>query len=297
MTTAAGIWAWHNQFSSLPLAKCVERAQRAKIEGVIVKYGMPNVEQAYKVGGIKWATEVYAYISQPQLEGGRLADAVDAGAAFAVINAEEGPGGWGPSETTRLAMSILINTFRNRHPTVPLYASIDTRGDRLNHPYQQIMLQACDGIMPMQYPGSFYPSQPANYIDAAVSNCLAGKDFRGKLVFPTLQSYSWEWPKDSGQIHSIGPSGIQRQVALLQPYGAEIQGFQFYTIHHATDAEWDAVCRVVAAWGNPVPSPVDEAKMRKAFMDMGAELMHFQPDSLQRVVDTAAAYFGTRPTL
>lgn len=295
MTTAAGIWAWHNNYNTLPLAKCVERAQRAKIEGVIVKYGSPATEKAYANGGIRWATERYVYSNDPEGEGTRLANAIDAGGAFAVINAEEGPGGWGPTEYTRGAMNAIINTFRARHPRVPIYASIDTRGDRLSHPYQQVMLLRCNGIMPMIYPGAFRPSQPDGYITLAVIECLQGKDFFHLPVFPTFQSYSWEWPKGSGQIRILGPAGIQRQAALLQPYGVEIQGFQFYTIHHATDAEWDAVCKLVQATSNP--PLVDEAALRKVYMNLARELLAFQPDSLQQVVNSAATFLGTRPTV
>jgi len=292
MTTAAGIWAWHNNYSTLPLAKCVERAQRAKIEGVIVKYGMPATEKAYTAGGIRWATERFASANNPISEGNKLADAVDAGAAFAVINAEEG-GGWGPLADTGPAMTTLINTFRTRHPRVLLYASIDTRSDRLSHPYQQVMLHRCDGVMPMIYPGAFRPSQPDGYITLAIVDCLQGKSFGGLPVFPTLQSYPWEWPKNSGQIRTMGPEGIR-----LQATGAGIyfpEGISFYTIHHATDAEWDEVCKLVHASSHP--PLVDEAALRKAYMGLASELLAFQPDSLQRVVNAAARVFDTRPTV
>jgi len=295
MTTAAGIWAWHNHYNTLPLAKCVERAQRAKIEGVIVKYGMPETERAYAAGGIRWATERYVYADDPAGEGNKLANAVDAGAYFAVINAEEGPGGWGPAPETGPAMSLLIDTFRARHPGTTLYASIDTRGDRLNHPYQQIMLLRCNGIMPMIYPGAFRPSQPDGYITLAVVECLQGKNFFGLPVFPTFQSYSWEWPKDSGQIRVMGPDGIRLQAIAADIY--KPAGINFYTIHHATDAEWDEVGKLIQTGSNP-PMPQDaEAALRKVYMDMGSELLTFRPDSLQRVVNTAAAYLGTRPTV
>jgi hypothetical protein len=296
MTTAAGIWAWHNQYNTLPLAKCVERAQRAKLEGVIVKYGLPEAEKAYAAAGIRWATERFAYADSPISEGNKLADAVDAGACFAVINAEEG-GGWGPATATGPAMERLIDTFRIRHSGAPLYASIDTRGDRLSHPYQQVMLERCNGIMPMIYPGAFRPSQPGGYIEEGIADCLWNKDFRHLPVFPTLQSYSWEYPKGSGQIHAMGPFGISRQAELLKVYGGLIQGFQFYTIHHATDAEWEEVCKVVAACSAPPLTTATELELRKAYMDLAGKLMAFQPDSLQQVVNVAAAFLGTRPTL
>ena len=290
MTTAAGIWAWHNNWSTMPLAKCVERAQRAKIEGVIVKYGAPATEKAYSAGGVRWATERYAYRDDPVGEGTKLANAVDAGAQFAVINAEEGPGGWGPLTDTGPAMTALIDTFRARHPGTPLYASIDTRGDRLRHPYQQVMLLRCNGVMPMIYPGAFRPSQPDGYITLAVVECLQGKDFYNLPVFPTLQSYPWEWPKNSGQIHTMGPEGIR-----LQATGAGIycpEGINFYTIHHATDAEWDEICKLVQVSSNP--PLVDEAALRKAYMGLASELLAFRPDSLQQVVNAAASVFDTR---
>lgn len=228
MKTAEGLGAWHNNYNDLPIEKCVERAVRAKLGFVIVKYGYPDVEQAYVKAGIPWATERFVLMDQLELEGNMLADAVDAGACFAVVNAEEG-GGWGPKAGTGWAMTKLIDTFRFRHPHVALYACLDTRGDRLYHPYQQVALDRCDAILPMVYPVAFYPHRPPDYISQAFRDTIRGKDFQGQPIFPVLQSY--------GKL--LGPGGIKEQFSRAMVWG---KGCSFYTIHHATDAEWDAVC-------------------------------------------------------
>ena len=247
MKIAEGIGAWHNQYNTRPLAECAGRAQRAQLDFVIVKYGLRAAEQAYAKAGVPWATERYVYINQPEREADMLAAAVDNGAVFAVINAEEGRGGWGPAEEGAQAIETIATAFSNRHPAVALYACLDTRGDRLNHPYQQAALHWCDGIMPMIYPGAFRPGQPLAYIVRAFDDALKGKDFGDQRVYPVLQSYGWDDPP--GRARTMGAYGIRMQAGWASPH----PGCSFYTLHHATDAEWDAVC---ALKPKPKPEPL-----------------------------------------
>lgn len=271
MKTAEGIGAWHNQYNNRSLTECVERAQRARLDFVIMKYGYPVYERAYQEAGIPWATERFVYADQPENEGGMLADAVDAGACFAVINAEEG-GGWEVAENGAAKMAWVIHTFRLRHPEVPLYACLDTRGDRLSHPYQQMALERCDGIMPMIYPGAFYRHQPGGYIAQAFDDALAGKDFGDQRVYPVLQSYGWDYPP--GQSRTMGANGITVQDALAGVY----PGHSFYTLHHATDAEWDAVCALKPE-PKPEPDPLTAKEKCELAIYRGSKpLIHLATD-------------------
>jgi hypothetical protein len=79
--------------------------------------------------------------------------------------------------------------------------------------------------MPMVYPGAF--GQTAR--DAFVAS-LDGKDFGGKPVLPTIQTYG-----------GVGPETVGEQIAEVRERG--LAGYQAYTIAHATDAEWEALVR------------------------------------------------------
>src|SRR4030042_1846151 len=97
MPLLEGRWAWWNQnhATSFDLSRMVQRAKDARLAGTVIKYGYPHVEAAFTAAGIPWAVERYVYIGNPDGEGQKLANAVNAGAVAAVINAEEGEGGWG----------------------------------------------------------------------------------------------------------------------------------------------------------------------------------------------------------
>jgi len=206
----------------------VQRAKDARLAGIVIKYGYPQVERAFTAAGIPWAVERYVYIGQPEAEGQKLANAVDAGAVAAVINAEEGEGGWGPGINTGPAMERLIAAFRARHPTVELYASVDTRGDRLQHPYQQVLRRNIAGWLPMVYPKAFRPACPAGFVAAAFRDCIDNRDFGGIPVYPTIQTYD-----------EIGARYVEEQTGEVHRRG--LTGYQAYTIAHATDAEWAAI--------------------------------------------------------
>jgi len=223
----AGRWAWWNQNSSqsFDLAKMVQRAKDARLNGVIIKYGWPDVERAFTAAGFPFAVERYVYPTQPEKEATMLANAVDAGAIAAVINAEVEWEPLGPEPMERL-----IAAFRARHPTVELYASVDTRGNRLSLPYQRVLAQHIAGWLPMVYPLAFRPSRPAGYVASAFADCLDGKGFGGIPVLPTIQTYD-----------GIGSSAVREELAEVKQ--RNLLGCQAYTICHATDEEWAEFAR------------------------------------------------------
>jgi hypothetical protein len=234
MTLLAGRWFWWNQNSdqSFDLPKMVRRAKDARAEGGIIKYGFPLVEQAFTAAGIPFAVERYVYPSQPEAEAAMLANAVDAGAVAAVINAEvewEGMGYQGATEGG-LAMLELIQAFRARHPTVELYASVDTRGNRMDLPFMRVLAQHIAGWLPEVYPLAFRPGRPEGFVARAFADCLDGKDFGGIPVLPTIQTYD-----------GIGARAVAEQIAEVKRR-AHV-GCQAYTIAHATDEEWAEFAR------------------------------------------------------
>jgi hypothetical protein len=217
---AAGRWAWWNQYGNVPLNRCAERAKEAELAGVIVKWGYPEARAAFSKVAVPWATERYVYPDQPEVEGRRLANDVSIGAAFAVINAEVEWEAQGPDPMRRL-----IAEFRRHQPTAELYASADTRGNRTTLPYQRVLFEHVAGVMPMIYPMAFEQS-----VAAAFAACLDGKDFRGKPVLPTIQTYG-----------AIGSPAVAEQIAEVHRRG--LPGYQAYTITHATDAEWAEILK------------------------------------------------------
>ena len=225
-----GLGAWYNGDGSLDtdVAAEVARAQAARLNYLVIKYGNPLVEQAFSAGGIMWGTERFVYANDPAGEATMLANAVDAGARFAVINAESG-GGFGPDQASGDAMTALIDAFRARHADTPLYACIDTRGPRTSDPYEQVMRARCDGWMPMCYSLQFYPTRPAGYVHSGIGDALAPTTpGLGIAIHPVLQAYG-----------GIGANDLLQEVREAAPYG--LGSISFYTIGHATDDEWQQV--------------------------------------------------------
>jgi hypothetical protein len=274
-----GIGAWYNQFGWLSLDKMVERARSLPLPYITIKYGYPGVERAFAAAGIPWGTERFVYPDQPVEEATMLANAIDAGGRFAVVNAEDWAG-W--AETDITPMRTLLDVLFYRHPDLQVFASIDSRGDRNNLPFQHELISRCTAVLPMIYPLAFYQSRPPLYVRAAFSTCLDGKDFLGKPVYPTIQTYD-----------GIGTPAVAQEIAEVRYRG--LPGYNIYTLGHATDDEWAEVVKDFAAH-RPVP-PVDhELDLRRAYMGMAGRLDAFDQSSLQDVVNTAAAYLGTRPT-
>ena len=76
-----------------PPDEVVRRARLALVDALIIKYGDPAFERAISAAGLEWGVERFAYAAQPEREADMLADAVDAGARFAVANCEPNDGG------------------------------------------------------------------------------------------------------------------------------------------------------------------------------------------------------------
>ena len=217
---AAGPWAWWNQYGSVPLSKCLERAK--DVRGVIVKAGWWHEFDEFRAVG-PVAIERYVYPDNVPNEIVMLCAGLDRGAEFAVINAEAEWEGF----TTEEPMMQLVNGIRARNPGAELYASIDSRGNRTRTPCLRALIRECTGVMPEVYPKAFRPSMPPGAVPAAFVDSIAAKDFQGKPLLPTLQTYD-----------GIGAIAVTEQIAQCERPG--YQGWQAYTIAHATDAEWAA---------------------------------------------------------
>jgi hypothetical protein len=108
---------------------------------------------------------------------------------------------------------------------VELYASVDTRGNRLGLPYQQVLRRHITGWLPMIYPKTF-----GQGVAKAFSACLDGKDFGGIPILPTIQTYD-----------GLGAAAVAEELAAVNLRA--LLGCQAYTIAHATDAEWAEFAR------------------------------------------------------
>lgn len=218
---AEGLWAWWNQYGALGEQGVLQRAQ--DVEGVIVKHGYWDIFDALRGAGVRVGIERYVYPDNAQGEGQMLAEGIQRGAEFAVINAEVEWEGLGAAE-----MTALITRFRDSCPDTELYASTDTRGNRTMLPYQQVLGQHVAAWMPMVYPTAFRPSRPSGFVASAFRDCLdSGQDWQGKPVLPTIQGYD-----------GIGPDAVREEVVEVD--ARELAGCQVYTIGHATVGEWTA---------------------------------------------------------
>lgn len=245
---ADGFWSWWNQYGSVPLNVCVERAKQLQ-HGVIVKWGFWTAFDAFKAAGVPVAIERYVYPSQPLVEAQRLSEGIARGAQFAVINAEVE---WEQAgEAGGNAMQTLITRFISLQPGVEFYASVDTRAGRTQQPYQQILGAACTGWMPMIYPKAFFfsPFQPVTHVPRSFQRSLDdGQDFQGKPVFPTIQTYD-----------GVGAVAVSLQLAGVE--GRNLPGLQSYTICHATNAEWAVY--IAGQPGVPIPVPPEDDALQK----------------------------------
>ena len=217
---AAGIGAWWNQYGSLSLAQCVERARLLPLQYIIVKDGYPQYEEAYRAAGIPVAIERFVYPDQAYLEGLMLANAVARGARFIVVNAEEWAG-W----SLAAPMRVLLDALYEKYPDVEVYASVDTRGGRNLLPFQRELITRSVGVMPMIYPKAFRPEVPFGYVAQAFADCLDGQEFYGKPVIPTIQAYD-----------NIGWAAVGLEI--LEAHTRNLHSLNIYTIGHATDDEW-----------------------------------------------------------
>jgi hypothetical protein len=165
-----------------------------------------------------------------------LADAIDAGATFAVANCEPNDGGgWERPDAAR-AIRELIDTVRRRHPQVPLWICADLRrGRSLDAPFvHEAARGGIDGWMPMVYPRAFGQSVAAAY-DAA----WPGPTYLGLPCAPVIQAYD-----------GAGALFIHEQ--LIQARERRATSASIYVVETATDEELRAVATFSQA---DAPSP------------------------------------------
>jgi hypothetical protein len=215
----------HNGYHDLPAADVVRRARLARLDALIIKYGDPAFERAVSVAGLAWGTERFAYAAQPEREAAMLADAVDAGATFAVANCEPNDGGGWELPHAASAVRTLIDAFRARHPYVPLWICADLRrGRSLDAPFvREVARGGITGWMPMVYPRAFGQSVPAAF-DAA----YPGATYLGLPCAPVIQAYD-----------NVGPAAVTAQIAEATRRGA--QALSIYLVETATDEELRAI--------------------------------------------------------
>lgn len=235
------VLAWcHNGYHNRPPADVVRRVQLARVNALIVKYGDPAFERAMIAANIKWGVERFSYASQPEREADMLADAVDAGASFAVANCEPNDGGgWGDGGAER-AIRVLIDAFHARHPTVPLWICADLRrGRSLDALFvREAARGGLAGFMAMVYPKAFGQPVPTAF-DAAYPGPL----FLGLPCAPLIQTYD-----------AIGPMAVLQQVNEARRRGAA--SLSIYVIDTASDDELRAVATAVE------PPRVDESVLQ-----------------------------------
>lgn len=252
-------WA-HNGYHDRPAREVARRARLAGVNTIIVKYGDPAFERALATEGMRWATERFAYASQGAAEGRMLADAADAGAAFAVANCEPNDGGGWEAPRAATAIRALIDSFRARHADVPLYVCADLRrGRSLDAPFvREAARGGIDGWMPMVYPKAFGQSVPAAF-DAA----LPGATYLGLPCAPVLQTYD-----------GIGPAGLRAQLDEARRRGAA--SCSLYLLETATDDELRAVADAARA-----VTPADLQAAALAYLRGGIAILdHGTPGEL-----------------
>jgi hypothetical protein len=237
----------HNGYHNASPEDVLRRARVGQLDGLIIKYGDPEFELAITAAGISWGSERFAYVSQAAREGAMLADAVDAGAAFAVANCEPNDGGgWGEPGAAD-AIRSLIAAFRARHASVPLYIAADLRAGRsLDAPFvHEAVRSGIDGWMPLVYPKAFGQTAAAAF-DAA----YPGARYLDIPCAPVIQTYD-----------GVGPALVRDQIAEAQRRGAK--SLSIYVVETASDDELRAIS---VAKGAPAPDPEALRQLATAYI-------------------------------
>lgn len=221
----------HNGYHDLPAAAVARRVRLAGLDALIVKYGDPAFEREISAAGIGWGTERFCFARQAAAEGEMLADAVDAGAAFAVANCEPNDGGAWDDPSAAAAMRALITAFRARQPRAPLYVCADLRpGRSLDAPFvAEAARGGIDGWMPMVYPRAF-----GQGVREAFDAAYPGAAYCGLPCAPVLQAYG-----------GIGADAVAAQVAEAAARGAA--SCSIYAVETATDGELRAIASAAPA--------------------------------------------------
>ena len=256
-------YAWWNQYGTVPVAQCVERAKAARLDCLIVKAGYLEQRNTFLTAGVPVATEIYAQPESLAYQLTVLERDINAGARFAVINAEVE---WETTDGTE--MRRLITDLRRRCPGTPIYACTDTRRGRMQLPYQLVMSELCDAWSPMIYPKTFEQTT-----QRAFAAALDDKDFAGKPVIPAIQTYN-----------NIGAQAVADQLAEVRR--RRLAGYGAYTIGHATNEEWAVIT------ADAPPSPAERLaalnKVGEIFTDCAAHGLRDQP--LPPALSGAAKY-------
>ncbi len=239
----------HNGYHNLPAAEVIRRARLAALDGVIIKYGDPAFEQEIAAAGILWGVERFAYASQAAREADMLADAVAAGASFAVANCEPNDGGGWADDGAAVAIRALIDRFRARCPHIPLHVAADLRPGRgLGAPFVLEAARAgIDGWLPMVYPQAF--RQP---VAAAFDAAYPGPSYLGLPCAPVLQTYD-----------DVGPELVAAQVSEALRRGA--RAASIYVVETASDDELRALAAAATSASkppSPSPSLIDRATLQ-----------------------------------
>ena len=190
----------------------------------------PAFEGAIATAGIEWGVERFAYARQPEREAKMLADAVDAGASFAVANCEPNDGGgWERPDAAR-AIRVLIDGFRRRHPRVPLWICADLRrGRSLDVPFvHEAAQRGIDGWMPMVYPAAFGHS-----VAAAFDAAFPGATYLGLPCEPVIQTYD-----------RVGAGMVLEQAYEASRCGA--RALSIYVVETASERELAALAWATA---------------------------------------------------
>jgi hypothetical protein len=212
-------YGWcHNGYHDLAAAEVVRRARVARLDGLIIKYGDPAFEREITAAGMRWGVERFAYAGQAAAEAAMLADAVDAGAAFAVANCEPNDGGgWGDAGAAD-AIRTLVDGFRARHGETPLWICADLRrGRSLGAPFaREAARGGVTGWMPMVYPQAF-----GQTVAAAFDAGYPGATYLGLPACPVLQTYD------------VDAASVREQVAEARRRGA--RSLSIYVVETAGD--------------------------------------------------------------
>ena len=156
-------------------------------------------------------------------------------------------------------MRHLIASLCVSQPPVELYGSVDTRGNRTHLPYQKVLSENVVAWMPMIYPLAFKPSSPAGFVERAFMDSLdTGQQFNGLPILPTIQTYG-----------GIGHAAVRRQIAECER--RELEGYQAYTIGHATNDEW-----AVFVEAQQVPQEEDMSWLDEPIRNYGGDLVEFE---------------------
>lgn len=241
-TRVARLLGWcHNGYHNAPADDVARRARLARLDALIIKYGDPDFERAVARAGIPWGVERFAYAAQPEREAAMLADAVDAGAAFAVANCEPNDGGGWGDDAADAAIRTLVDAFRVRHAGVPLFIAADLRpGRSLDAPFvREASRGGVDGWMALVYPKAFGQSA-RDAFDAA----YPGPRYLGLSCEPVIQTYD-----------DVSPALALEQVAEAKRRGAA--SLSIYVVETASDDELRAVATARTA-------PADDAAILHA---------------------------------